>query len=53
MCFPIFANEQVDKVFGIGAVKITMAHDRNAYEVGVHKREQEARRLRLICRDQR
>ncbi|KAG1759737.1 hypothetical protein EDD22DRAFT_849042 [Suillus occidentalis] len=30
MCFPTSANEQVDKVFGIGAVKITPAHDRNA-----------------------
>ncbi|KAG1862613.1 hypothetical protein F4604DRAFT_1683763 [Suillus subluteus] len=35
MCFPIFANEQVDKVFGIGAVKITPAHDRNAYEIPI------------------
>ncbi len=31
---PIIADEYVDKSFGTGAVKITPAHDPNAFEVG-------------------
>jgi valyl-tRNA synthetase len=32
---PIIVDENVDKEFGTGAVKITPAHDPNDYEVGV------------------
>lgn len=32
---PIIVDEQVDKEFGTGAVKITPAHDPNDYEVGI------------------
>src|ERR1700690_3170785 len=31
---PIIADEMVDREFGTGAVKITPAHDPNAFEVG-------------------
>lgn len=31
---PIIADDYVDKEFGTGVVKITLAHDFNDYEVG-------------------
>jgi len=42
---PIIADEQVDKEFGTGAVKITPSHDRNDWEVA----ERKGMNLHEIC----